>query len=57
MQMGISMRETGMTTCDMEKVGFSVKLIGICHYNNGEVYDGDWKEDKKEGNGTLFNRP
>ena len=30
------------------------KTIGICHYNNGDTYDGDWKEDIKEGNGIFY---
>ena len=23
-------------------------------YKNREIYDGDWKDDKKEGNGTFI---
>lgn len=25
--------------------------VGTCSYSNGDVYDGDWREDRKEGNG------
>ena len=24
-------------------------------YDNGEIYEGQWKNDKRNGNGTLFN--
>jgi hypothetical protein len=26
---------------------------GRCFFSNGEVYEGDWKNDKRSGNGTL----
>jgi hypothetical protein len=26
---------------------------GVCYYNNGDKYEGEWKNDKKEGTGTC----
>ena len=27
---------------------------GICYYENGDKYDGNWKDNKKEGKGSFF---
>ena len=27
---------------------------GIMYYNNGDRYEGDWKNDKKEGKGKYY---
>ena len=27
---------------------------GICDYPNGDRYDGEWKDDLKDGRGKLF---
>lgn len=27
-------------------------IIGLCYYENGDKYDGDWKNGKREGRGN-----
>ena len=29
---------------------------GVNYYENGDIYDGEWKHDKKQGYGTLTKR-
>ena len=27
---------------------------GVCYYNNGDVYEGEWKNDLREGKGKMY---
>ena len=27
---------------------------GIMYWNNGDIYEGDWKNDKREGKGIMY---
>ena len=51
------MWEAGKTGKWMEKVIFRPVLIdyisGVYYYANGDVYDGDFQDDKKTGEGTF----
>lgn len=38
----------------MEKVLFIKKLLGKFMYYNGDEYNGDWKNDLKDGNGIFL---
>ena len=29
---------------------------GIMYWNNGDIYEGDWKNDKREGKGIMFKK-
>jgi len=49
----MSIKEIGKTTAKMEKVGMYRINIGIQECNNGDTYDGDWRENKKCGEGIL----
>jgi ankyrin repeat protein len=43
------------STCDIEN-NFDInhKLVSYKFYENGDVYDGEWKDDMKEGNGIMI---
>lgn len=41
---------SGKTTCTMATVGQSASL-GTYTYTDGSKYEGQWKDNKKEGNG------
>jgi hypothetical protein len=51
--MEISTTEIGKTTAKIIKVGIYKISIGIQKYNNGDTYDGDWRENKKCGQGIF----
>lgn len=31
--------------------------IGVCHYANKEIYDGEWFDDMKNGHGKVKKKP
>ena len=35
----------------MEEVSLQIDCVGTYSYANGDVYDGEWKGDMKDGNG------
>lgn len=49
--MGRSILASGGTICAMGKVEHAVHIIGTQYYEDESKYEGDWKEDKKHGNG------
>lgn len=50
---GRSMKGSGGTTRRTGKVRVLLR-VGTFHYMNGEKYEGDWKEDWKEGVGKWY---
>ena len=46
------MRAIGKMIRRMEMVK-QIIIIGIMNYANGDRYNGEWKEDLKEGNGKM----
>ena len=46
------MKETGKMTRKMVKVNNKVNCVGIVTCINGSQYDGDWANDKRNGNGS-----
>lgn len=43
----------GVMIREMEKVDFSIKSIGTLKCANKEVYNGQWKDDAKNGRGIF----
>ena len=43
----------GRTIKKKEKVRFHFKTLGKLEYNNGDVYEGDWKDDNMNGQGVF----
>lgn len=43
----------GLTTSIMEEVRSKSDEIGTMEYPNGEKYEGDWKDGKRNGKGIL----
>jgi len=43
----------GKTVKDMDGV-ISFYTLGTQYFADGGKYDGEWKDDKKSGKGTLF---
>jgi len=52
MQTEINIRVCGVMIKSMEKVYLADRL-GVLSFANKEEYDGEWSEDKKEGNGNI----
>jgi hypothetical protein len=50
--MGIGTKDNGRKTTSMEKVILTLSL-GVMNYASGEKYDGQWKDDKKQGRGVY----
>ena len=40
----------------MEKVAVHKHAIGVLKYANGDVYDGEWKDDKRIGSGKCLSK-
>lgn len=49
--MEMSMRGIGETIKNKEQVRSNADNVGTMKYGNGDRYDGDWKEDIKDGKG------
>ena len=43
--------ENGRMTRRMEKVNHIINTIGIFYFANDDIYNGEWKDDKKNGKG------
>lgn len=43
-------------TRKMEKVYFPLRALGTYDKNDGEKYEGDWKNDKRNGQGKKINK-
>ena len=47
------MKEIGLMIKKMEKA-YCKYIIGIATYTDGEMFDGDWKNGKRNGKGNLY---
>lgn len=51
--MEVSMKVIGVMKLNMAKVYSFTYSLGTFRYSNEDRYEGDWKFDKKDGNGSL----
>ena len=45
--------EDGILIKKKEEVKFEKKSVGTMIYSNGDKYEGEWKNDTKDGKGRL----
>jgi hypothetical protein len=51
--MAISMMDSGLMTRKVEEVSVEYKSIGVYSYANGNKYEGEVQNDKKDGRGVF----
>jgi hypothetical protein len=51
------MKDSGTMISKTEMVQVDGKSLGKYKYENGEVYEGDWKEDQRDGKGNTLLTP
>ena len=56
-QMVGNMKAHGALAKRMVMVNCLSKCIGIYYYPNGDRYDGEWKNDEKDGKGKTIKKP
>jgi len=47
------MKENGRKMKKVVKVFYLSKEIGVMVYNNGERFEGEWQDDKRNGEGLI----